>query len=185
MVKCMILDKLLEKKDLLNYLSLRLEILHKIDLKQYPEQNRKYINERRHGRILEVQKLINVIKGKSDLIKDLSKRYYKSVTEPKIDKNEYVEISNGYYVDKKTIFERIDELKKQDNERLNRNKVDLSNFAAFWINIAYQSLEFYPPDKEKFEKHKAEHEKRMEKLRKELKGFSTISDETLHKRFTI
>lgn len=79
-----ILDKLLEKKDLLNYIGLRIQTLRTdFDVMKYPEAERELQNQRLNGRLRELKKLKTVIlRGE---LKDVSKRMWRD-----IDKNDKV-----------------------------------------------------------------------------------------------
>lgn len=58
----MILDKLLEKKDLLNYIGLRIEMLQKeFDVAKYPEHEREKQVQRLNGRIRELKRLNKIV----------------------------------------------------------------------------------------------------------------------------
>lgn len=73
----MILDKLMEKKDLDAYINLRIEFLNSIEseeLKKLPEKERGFVQERFTGRKLELKKLLSHLK--EDKIKEMSKKYF-------------------------------------------------------------------------------------------------------------
>jgi len=72
----LILDKLIEKKDLLTYIEFRTKRLkkdQKVVLETAPERRRHPGWKLTHGRILELQDL----KAKVHKLKDLSKEYWK------------------------------------------------------------------------------------------------------------
>lgn len=71
----MILDKLLEKKDLEIYIDMRIKRLLSIKITQFSEKQRGKITERIKGRIAELRELKKVIKQSK--LKDMSKLYWK------------------------------------------------------------------------------------------------------------
>ena len=76
----MILDKLMEKKDLKIYIDQRMKYLsqeRECEILKQPESERGFIQERFYGRLLELQKLKDSLE--KDLIKHDSKIYYKKV----------------------------------------------------------------------------------------------------------
>lgn len=80
----MILEQLVEKKDIKAYLEFRIEFLnltkHK-ELMQLPLKDRGFINERFRGRTDELKKLLDVIT--ENKLKDKSKNYYRKIEEIK------------------------------------------------------------------------------------------------------
>jgi len=77
-----ILDKLLEKKDILAYINFRiLRLKDDLDaiMKSTPEKERELIKERFNGRILELEELKNVIHQGTTSLKFKSKGYSKKV----------------------------------------------------------------------------------------------------------
>lgn len=75
-----ILDKLMEKKDLDAYINLRIELLNSIEseeLKNLPEKERGFVQERFTGRKTELKKLLTLLK--EDKIKDMSKKYFREI----------------------------------------------------------------------------------------------------------
>lgn len=75
----MILDKLLEKKDVLAYIEFRIKFLQNQGITKYPEADRGFISERFRGRILELSKLKDVINR--DVVKERGKMYWQKVAE--------------------------------------------------------------------------------------------------------
>ena len=76
----MILDKLLEKKDVEAYLEFRRDFLKSVlvsTLREVKPEERGYIEERFKGRISELNLLIDTIR--KDTVKDSSKWYYRRV----------------------------------------------------------------------------------------------------------
>lgn len=76
----MLLDQLLEKKDIENYLKLRMEFLSKIEHSEkmkLPLDKRALIDERFKGRHEELQKLLNIINAGK--LKHKSKSYYRKI----------------------------------------------------------------------------------------------------------
>ena len=78
----MLLEQLIEKKDIKSYLEFRIEFLnltkHK-EIMKLPFENREFINERFRGRTDELKKLLDVItEGK---LKEKSKNYYHKIEE--------------------------------------------------------------------------------------------------------
>lgn len=76
----MILDKLMEKKDLKTYIINRIEFLgqeKESEILKAPEAERGFLLERFMGRIIELKKLKESL-GK-DLIKEDSKKYYRKI----------------------------------------------------------------------------------------------------------
>lgn len=74
----MILDKLLEKKDLTIYIDMRIAILSVTRsklMKTIPEKERAMLSERFNGRILELCKMKEVIA--MNTIKEVCKRYWR------------------------------------------------------------------------------------------------------------
>jgi len=74
----MILDKLLEKKDLRIYIEYRIKFLQQereSEILKLPESERGFIQERISGRILELKKLKEALM--KDLIKHDAKLYYR------------------------------------------------------------------------------------------------------------
>ncbi len=73
----MLLDQLLEKKDVELYLKMRIEFLREIkhnSIMKEPIENREFIAKRFEGRIEELTKLLHIVtNGK---IKDMSKSYF-------------------------------------------------------------------------------------------------------------
>lgn len=73
----MLLDQLLEKKDIILYLKLRAdflrEIKHRETIKEPPE-NREFIVKRFEGRIEELTKLLHIVTNGQ--IKNMSKSYF-------------------------------------------------------------------------------------------------------------
>lgn len=81
----MILEKLMEKKDLDAYINLRIEYLKSIErgvLEDLPEKERGFIQERFVGRINELEKLLLILR--ENKIKDMSKQYFHDIN-PKED----------------------------------------------------------------------------------------------------
>lgn len=74
----MILDKLLEKKDLEIYILLRIKNLRKIDLTKFPKSKREKIAERIKGKISELKKLRLIIKQVK--LKEMDKMYWEEST---------------------------------------------------------------------------------------------------------
>ena len=78
----MLLEQLLEKKDIKSYLEFRIKFLKLIKCKEVmklPIEHREFINERFKGRIEELKELLNVItEGK---LKEKSKNYYHKINE--------------------------------------------------------------------------------------------------------
>lgn len=75
----MILDKLMEKKDLMIYIDLRIQHLKKVYEKQFlgfSPKIRSKVAERHKGRIKELNKLKSVIIGTK--LKEIDKRYWKN-----------------------------------------------------------------------------------------------------------
>lgn len=71
----MILEQLIEKKDLLAYIDLRIKYLRQeYDIKDYPENKREFYKKKLQGRIRELEKLKSVV-SRGDLKKS-SKIYY-------------------------------------------------------------------------------------------------------------
>jgi hypothetical protein len=82
----MILDKLMEKKDLILYINFRIyRLKHEFDVTKYPEKKRDHYVSRLNGRIRELEKLKDVIQR--DELKIASKRLYKSVVKLGYDKD--------------------------------------------------------------------------------------------------
>lgn len=85
-----ILDKLLEKKDVLAYIDFRVLSLKndlEIVIKSTPDKNRELIKERFNGRIMELEELKHVINQGIVLLKSKSKSYSrKKVKHSKLDK---------------------------------------------------------------------------------------------------
>jgi len=71
----MILDKLLEKKDLEIYIDTRIKKLLSIKITQFPEKQRGKISERIKGRISELRELKKIIL--QSRLKDMSKAYWR------------------------------------------------------------------------------------------------------------
>ena len=69
----MILDKLIEKKDLMLFLRLREEYLRKQDINKVPPKFRNDVIERLKGRVAELAYLRKVLNN----LKDVDKRYWK------------------------------------------------------------------------------------------------------------
>ena len=69
----MILDKLIEKKDLMLFLNLREEYLRKQDITKVPPKFRNNVTERLKGRVAEIRYLKKVIHD----LKNVDKRYWK------------------------------------------------------------------------------------------------------------
>jgi len=72
-----ILDKLMEKKDLKTYIEYRIKFLEQeqtSEMLKLPESERGFIQERFHGRILELIRLKSALQN--DKIKYYSKIYY-------------------------------------------------------------------------------------------------------------
>lgn len=92
----MILDKLLEKKDVEAYLELRRDFLKSelssVILKIKPE-DRELIKERFKGRISELNMLIDTIR--SGDLKDMSKRYYREIHKTDDEESEEERTDNG------------------------------------------------------------------------------------------
>lgn len=85
----MILDKLMETKDLRIYIDLRIKHLKNREMKQkrilsIPKEHRNNLAQREFGRIRELQKLKSLIKH----LKDESKRYWREAYADK-------EVQNG------------------------------------------------------------------------------------------
>ncbi len=77
-----ILDKLLEKKDVLAYIDFRiLRLKDDLDvvMKSTQEKDRELIKERFNGRILELEELKNVMHQGTTVLKFKSKNYSKKV----------------------------------------------------------------------------------------------------------
>jgi hypothetical protein len=75
-----ILDKLMEKKDLKTYIEFRMKFLEQereAEILKQPESERGFVQERFYGRMLELQKLKDVLE--KDLIKHDAKLYYKKI----------------------------------------------------------------------------------------------------------
>lgn len=75
-----ILDKLMEKKDLDAYINLRLEFIDSIiekEVSKLPEKERELIRQRFVGRKVELKKLLRL--SKEDKIKDMSKEYFRKI----------------------------------------------------------------------------------------------------------
>lgn len=72
-----LLDKLIEKKDLVAYLRLRTRRLkdNLKDIKKYPEKNREMINQKIQARIKEINKLGGLITSKK--LREASKKYWR------------------------------------------------------------------------------------------------------------
>lgn len=76
----MILDKLLEKKDLLAYIDFRLEFLSSIlesELSKVPTSDREFIRQRFIGRKEELKMIQKLIA--QDKIKTMSKKYFEEI----------------------------------------------------------------------------------------------------------
>ena len=71
----MILDKLLEKKDLEIYIDTRIKRLISINITQFPEKQRGKISERVKGRVSELRELKKIIR--QSRLKDMSKLYWR------------------------------------------------------------------------------------------------------------
>ena len=71
----MILDKLLEKKDLEIYIDTRIKKLLSIKITQFPEKQRGKISERIKGRISELRELKKIIR--QSRLKAMSKAYWR------------------------------------------------------------------------------------------------------------
>ena len=71
----MILDKLLEKKDLEIYIDTRIKKLLSIKITQFPEKQRGKISERIKGRISELREIKKIIL--QSRLKDMSKAYWR------------------------------------------------------------------------------------------------------------
>ena len=71
----MILDKLLEKKDLEIYIDTRIKRLLSINITQFPEKQRGKISERIKGRVSELRELKKIIR--QSRLKDMSKAYWR------------------------------------------------------------------------------------------------------------
>ncbi len=71
----MILDKLLEKKDLEIYIDNRIKRLISIKITQFHEKQRGKISERIKGRISELRELKKIIR--QSRLKDMSKLYWR------------------------------------------------------------------------------------------------------------
>ena len=71
----MILDKLLEKKDLEIYIDTRIKKLLSIKITQFPEKQRGKISERVKGRVSELRELKKIIR--QSRLKDMSKAYWR------------------------------------------------------------------------------------------------------------
>jgi len=71
----MILDKLLEKKDLEIYIDARIKRLLLIRITQFPEKQRGKISERVKGRVSELRELKKIIR--QSRLKDMSKMYWR------------------------------------------------------------------------------------------------------------
>jgi len=71
----MILDKLLEKKDVEIYIDVRIKRLLSIKITQFPEKQRGKISERMKGRISELRELKKIIR--QSRLKDMSKLYWR------------------------------------------------------------------------------------------------------------
>jgi len=77
----MILDKLLEKKDITAYIDNRIKYLNlrlEDELLKHPPEKKEYLRQRHSGKIHELSKLRNIIKTKN--IKDISKDYHKKIS---------------------------------------------------------------------------------------------------------
>lgn len=74
-----LLDKILEKKDLVNYIVFRIKRLqnHLVDIKKYPEKNRSRINTRHHARIRELKRLKHLLS--QNKMRSASKEDWKEV----------------------------------------------------------------------------------------------------------
>ncbi len=99
----MILEKLMEKKDLDAYINLRIEYLKSIErgvLEKLPEKERGFIQERFVGRINELEKLLLILR--ENKIKDMSKQYFREIN-PNLDDGKepkVVEHWNGIEMEK-------------------------------------------------------------------------------------
>jgi len=81
----MILDKLLEKKDLLIYIDTRIKYLRRQKrkaLESAPPKKRAILFERFHGRIMELQYLKKHVSN----LKDTAKRYWRRTIDVRDDK---------------------------------------------------------------------------------------------------
>ncbi len=79
----MILDKLMEKKDLINYIDLRIETLKLTDIKKIPVKKREKVAKRLQGKVSELIKIKHHII--QDNLKHMSKEYYKQIHKKKED----------------------------------------------------------------------------------------------------
>lgn len=80
----MILDKLVEKKDIILYINFRMEKLSKeFDINKYPIKERESQVERLNGRIKELKKLKDVINRNE--LKTKSKSMYRRINRAKSD----------------------------------------------------------------------------------------------------
>jgi hypothetical protein len=77
-----ILDKLMEKKDLAIYIDFRIEHLNSIktdEIMSHSEKERGLIQERFNGRIFELEKLKTILF--QDKIKDMGKEYFRRIND--------------------------------------------------------------------------------------------------------
>ena len=75
----MILDKLLERKDLEIYIDMRIKRLLSMKVTIFPQKQRGKIAERIKGRVAELRELKKVIKQAK--LKDMSKLYWRKAAE--------------------------------------------------------------------------------------------------------
>ena len=71
-----ILDKLVEKKDLIIFIDERIKQLRRFDVRTLPVDQRETIKDRNNGKILGLQELKHVIS--EDILKDTTKRIWAS-----------------------------------------------------------------------------------------------------------
>lgn len=147
----MILDKLLEKKDVLAYLDLRKKFLQDIkneEILKLSIEERDFVKERFNGRISELETLLDVLK--SGKLKYMGKWYFrasKKISEEKDISNKEMEKVSGIITDKENKDKKTIGLDEETVKKIKQIKDEFPpSYAPDDEEIIKDALELYLKD---------------------------------------